>query len=267
MARIKKQGIDYFPMDNHFKNDRRVWRMMKREGDSAFTVLVFALSQLYQENGYYIPMDESLCEDLADCMFQLEAKDVRRILTTAIEVGLFDKGMFEKYGILTSADIQRQYLFSTRRRNTNSIEESYCLLTGEEVEEYVDKKAINVAEKDINATITPEKCSSAVQSTQSIEKHSIEKKTSSKGSSKPLKEWRKEDIDGMSPPDDGVKRNFEGLKEDLELFKIPIPEQYAIIRKSNYGQIGHPVWRGFYTLRDRFGKIHSPGKYLLSLCV
>ena len=48
---------------------------------------------------------------------------------------------------------------------------------------------------------------------------------------------------------------------------MPLPEQYAIVLKSNFGAIGHPLWKGFYALRASHGKIRQPGKYLLSLCV
>ena len=79
MARIKKKGLDYFPMGVEFVNDRRVWRLMKREGDAAFTVLTFAYSCLYSENGYYLQLDDRFCEDLADRLFLYEASDVQQI--------------------------------------------------------------------------------------------------------------------------------------------------------------------------------------------
>ena len=80
------------------------------------------------------------------------------------------------------------------------------------------------------------------------------------------KEWTTGDIDRLQPPRDGVKRNFDGLKYNLRQFEIPIREQYAIILKSNFGAIGHPMWRGFEALRTSHGKICQPGTYLLSLC-
>ena len=40
MGRIK-QGLDYFPLSTDFMHDRIVRRVMKREGDSAFTVLIY----------------------------------------------------------------------------------------------------------------------------------------------------------------------------------------------------------------------------------
>lgn len=45
MGRIK-QGLDYFPLNTDFMHDRVVRRVMKREGDSAFTILLYTLSYL-----------------------------------------------------------------------------------------------------------------------------------------------------------------------------------------------------------------------------
>ena len=46
MARIKKKGLDYFPLNTDFIHDRAVRRLMKREGDSALGILVEILSYI-----------------------------------------------------------------------------------------------------------------------------------------------------------------------------------------------------------------------------
>lgn len=73
-------------------------------------------------------------------------------------------------------------------------------------------------------------------------------------------------IGGLKPPPDGLKRNLDGLLFNLRQFGIPPQEQYAIVLKSNFGVIGHPMWKGFCALRESHGKIRQPGRYLLSLC-
>ena len=78
--------------------------------------------------------------------------------------------------------------------------------------------------------------------------------------------WTEETIRQLVPPADGVPRNLDGLRRNLHNFNVPPQEQYAIILKSNYGAIGHPVWAGLVRLRGSYGKIRQPGKYLLSLC-
>lgn len=69
--------------------------------------------------------------------------------------------------------------------------------------------------------------------------------------------------DAGSP--DGCPRNFSGLLENLRLFRVPPAEQYAIVLKSNYGEIGGDIWKGFSVIRGSGGKIKLPGHYLLSV--
>ena len=68
MGRIK-QGLDYFPLSTDFMHDRIVRRVMKREGDSAFTVLIYIMSYLYSGEGYYVRADTDFCDELSDQLF------------------------------------------------------------------------------------------------------------------------------------------------------------------------------------------------------
>ena len=52
MSRIKKRGLDYFPVDIGFMNDRLVRRIMKREGEGALATLMCAFSCIYGGEGY-----------------------------------------------------------------------------------------------------------------------------------------------------------------------------------------------------------------------
>ena len=44
MARIKKRGLDYFPISVDFIYDRAVRRLMKREGDAVLGILLEVFS-------------------------------------------------------------------------------------------------------------------------------------------------------------------------------------------------------------------------------
>jgi hypothetical protein len=78
-------------------------------------------------------------------------------------------------------------------------------------------------------------------------------------------ELTQSDIDRMQAPADGHPRNLSGLLDNLRLYHIPPSEQYAIVLKSNYGEIGGKVWKGFGVIRASAGKIKLPGHYLLSV--
>ena len=132
MSRIKKRGLDYFPISTDFIHDRIVRRIMKSEGDAAVTVLVETLCSIYTNEGYYALADALFYEDLADNLYEKDAAYVQRVITLASEYGLFNSTLFREYGLLTSADIQRQFLFATKRRNISLIDERYYLLSPEE---------------------------------------------------------------------------------------------------------------------------------------
>lgn len=307
--RIKKQGLDYFPLDTDIMQNRLVRRIMKREGDGAFTVFLGVLSLIYSGEGYYVQVDPMFYDDLAASLFEKDAADVERIIRLALDYGLFDAGMFARYGILTSEHIQQQYLFCIRRRRKRAIDPRFCLCEDDETEDSEAPDAELVAGKRItqtpqNVTQTSENVTRGTQSKaqKSIAQQSKEnplldgspesgrtgeaaglrpgggciggQKEMVSASEEPVampgrtssRQWTDADIDALTPPVDGLKRNLEGLRDNLRRLRVPLPEQYAIILKSNFGIIGHPLWRGFYALRESHGKIRQPGRYLLSLC-
>ena len=294
MGRIKR-GLDYFPMSTSFMHDRMVRRVMKREGDAAFATLVETLSYIYAGKGYYIFVNDEFYDELTDGLYSTDMDDVKRIIALSVECGLFDAGLYRQYGILTSADIQRQYLFITKRRSSSLIEPAYCLLEAEELASYqssqssknsaddtdnktaddVTSTADSVTSSTSSVTMEAEIATSGTQNKEKQTKtkenklnHLSDSPQGENGGGKNLKRRKvmtQEDIDNLQPPCDGIQRNFEGLLDNLRSYKIPPSEQYAIILKSNFGAIGHPVWKGFSSIRGSNGKIKLPGHYLLSV--
>lgn len=377
MSRIKKRGLDYFPLDIDFLQNRLVRRIMKREGDGALATLVSAFSCIYGGEGYYVLTDAFFYEDISANLYHQTAEDVKRILTLAAEYGIFDVTLFRECGVLTSAGIQRQYLFSTKRRKSSAIDNRFNLITDEQEDDDAGKQEeaaglfpetsgseteVSAALSEVfttlsesamgtsqNVTLIPENVASGTHSIaqnsiaqQSIAQRSIEypllnsspsgrtqdaDRESAEGDGEeenflsspatpaslvafatftapaafvvpvspavpvssvahassavppsvppassvaplrhPRKEWTDEDICRMQPPSDGVNRNLDGLLFNLRQLRISPPEQRAIILKSNFGAIGHPMWKGFSTIRESCGKIRQPGRFLLSLC-
>ena len=140
MSRIKKRGLDYFPLDIDFLQNRLVRRIMKREGDGALATLVSAFSCIYGGEGYYVLTDAFFYEDISANLYHQTAEDVKRILTLAAEYGIFDVTLFRECGVLTSAGIQRQYLFSTKRRKSSAIDNHFNLITDEQEDDDAGKQ-------------------------------------------------------------------------------------------------------------------------------
>ena len=309
MCRIKKRGLDYFPIDIDFMQNRLVRRIMKREGEGSLATLFGALSCIYGGEGYYVRADELFSEDISTSLYNQTASDVKRILALAAEYGIFHPGLFSEFGILTSSEIQKQYLFSTKRRKSSAIEERYNLIDDAPdsfTEQSTESEVENATPKGESVTIKPENVTSGTHSIAQnrIAQHRIEKPLlnsspvggtqnademsaeeeeeelvssggapdvyiqTTSGNDKPhRREWTDEDVARLQPPADGLDRNPDGLIFNLRQFHIPPQEQYVIVLKSNFGIIGHPVWKGFFDLRESHGKIRQPGRYLLSLCI
>ena len=309
MCRIKKRGLDYFPIDIDFMQNRLVRRIMKREGEGSLATLFGALSCIYGGEGYYVRADELFYEDISTSLYNQTAGDVKRILALAAEYGIFHPGLFNEFGILTSSEIQKQYLFSTKRRKSSAIEERYNLIDDAPdsfTEQSTESEVENATPKGESVTIKPENVTSGTHSIAQnrIAQHRIEKPLlnsspvggtqnadeisaeeeeeelvssggapdvyiqTTSGNDKPhRREWTDEDVARLQPPADGLDRNPDGLIFNLRQFHIPPQEQYVIVLKSNFGIIGHPVWKGFFDLRESHGKIRQPGRYLLSLCI
>ena len=272
MSRIKKQGLDYFPMSIDFMQNRLVRRIMKREGDAAVAVLLQTYCAIYAGEGYFLRADDLFYDDLADLLYNKEADDVKRIIALAVDYGLFDPRLYAEYRVLTSADIQRQFLFATRRRTACEVDSRYLLLTDEDLQKGADTAQHSTAYPLTEGS--PDNGGAEGAATEAAEGESCRAGEGGEAHGAPetggkprrISDWTEADVAGMRPPADGLKRNLSGLLANLRLYRVPPAEQYAIVLKSNFGVIGHPVWKGFEPLRTSHGKIRQPGRYLLSLC-
>lgn len=179
------------------------------------------------------------------------------------------------------------FLFITKRRSRRHISPDYCLLPHEETAS--STLPDTVAETPDIVTQTPDTVTESpdtVTKTLSYKRKEKERKenilpnpplpkggdeeekggdSSNRKPAKKKHELTQSDIDRMQAPADGHPRNLSGLLDNLRLYRIPPSEQYAIVLKSNYGEIGGKVWKGFSVIRASGGKIKLPGHYLLSI--
>ena len=108
MARISKPGLDYFPLDVNFLQDRKVRRISCRHHAAGIAALTSLLCLIYKEKGYYILWNKDTLFDIAQeaCC---EEEEMQAIIDDCLAVGLFDNLIYKEYGVLTSQAIQEQY--------------------------------------------------------------------------------------------------------------------------------------------------------------
>lgn len=120
MARPIKQGLDYFPLDVGFLRDLKVRRIIKACGLPSISILLCLLSNIYKDKGYYLQWDSDQAFLVADDIGTSEDA-VMEVVKKALQVGFFDKRMWEEYQILTSKGIQSRYFFIAGRNQKKSI--------------------------------------------------------------------------------------------------------------------------------------------------
>lgn len=115
MARPKKQGIDYFPLDVNFFSDVKIRKIARACGSQSTSILICLLCNIYKDNGYYILWDEDLPFVIADSVGVSEGA-VKEVILKAIQVDFFDKDIYEKYKVLTSHGIQSRFKSAVYKR-------------------------------------------------------------------------------------------------------------------------------------------------------
>jgi len=115
MARPTKQGLEYFSFDTDFFSDVKIRRISRACGPASTSILICLLCNIYRDKGYYISWDENLPFVVADTVGTTEGA-VEEVVKKAIQVGFFDKELFDKYQILTSNGIQNRFKSAVTRR-------------------------------------------------------------------------------------------------------------------------------------------------------
>ncbi len=128
MARPIKTKIDYFPID--CCDDSRMKLVELKHGLVAYAVYVKLLQKIYGNKGYYMNWDEDTML-LFSGEHNLSFEKVEVMVADMLDRGIFHKGLFEKYGILTSSEIQEQYLFVIAKRKNKELDERFKLINSE----------------------------------------------------------------------------------------------------------------------------------------
>ena len=233
-------------------------------------------------------------EDISANLYEKDVEEVIRVIELAVKYGMFDERLFGDCRVLTSLDIQRQYLYCIRRRKLPVLNHDFWLVPADEMP---DKEGVNKdlarrnaarskkavvteaggADTDLSKNVTAhrqikESKANEIKQTKENTPPSIppgeEQLLEEDNFMKPMvvnveevqsksivrKVWTQEEIESLMPPKDGVERNYDGLLMSLSQYRIPPTEQSAIISISNYGRIGSPVWMGLSEIRKQIGR-------------
>ncbi|WP_321480490.1 DUF4373 domain-containing protein [uncultured Bacteroides sp.] len=283
MARPQKKGLDYFPLDVDFMQDRKVRRIKREHGLIGVLVVIELYTKIYHENGYYLLWEENIRYDISEELNNENPEQIEAIVESCLNVGLFHDEIFKKTHVLTSAAVQRRFKACAIHRSSSRIAPELNLLEETEQEPTPAKK--KTREKEMpelfhqeTETSTPSTELSHAETPQTKEKEIKAEKREINSPHTPSQSEEGagtmsiERLKSYCPPPDYAlnkkKHNYEGLLERLFSLGIHTPDDIeAIMRLSRYGEIGHPVW-GIIVQGKWAGEkktIASPGKYLIKV--
>lgn len=118
-------GISYFP---HFVKPTDAVRLVQIEFGIIGYAIIYKLYERIFSNGYYCSWNDKILKlfALEDCRTDVET--VAGIVDLCLSEGVFSDKLFEKYQILTSAEIQRAYYFALFLKKDIEFDSRFCLI-------------------------------------------------------------------------------------------------------------------------------------------
>ena len=149
MARPTAKGVEYFPLNVNFINDLKVRKLLLSCGAEAIAVLIYLLSTIYKDEGYYVEIHEDEI-DLIALDVNVTPEFVLEVINKACEVRFFDVNLYNNFNILTSKGIQERYLKITERRKNSVVITQFNLINVYNNSINVNNNSINVDNNSVN---------------------------------------------------------------------------------------------------------------------
>ena len=149
MARPTAKGVEYFPLNVNFINDLKVRKLLLSCGAESIAVLIYLLSTIYKDEGYFVEIHEDEI-DLIALDVNVTPEFVLEVINKACEVRFFDVNLYNNFNILTSKGIQERYLKITERRKNSVVITQFNLVNVYNNSINVNNNSINVNNNSIN---------------------------------------------------------------------------------------------------------------------
>ncbi len=149
---MAKVGIDSFLLDCH-TNDN-IAEIEATYGIKGFAIVVRLWQKIYSEKGYYCEWSNRSPVLFLSQWFGgnsgVDLNLIKEVVSEAIKIGIFNESMFNKYAILTSERIQKQYFDVVKRRTEIKFENEYLLVSADIFKENVNRNEKNVCRNEKN---------------------------------------------------------------------------------------------------------------------
>ena len=137
LARPKKNGLSYFPLDVDFLEDNKIKILKARYGPDGIVLYIYLLCEIYKQ-GYFIKLDDDFEYIISEDLKMDQAK-VKQVLNFLLSRSLFDNTLFQSDKVLTSAGIQKRFQLAVKERARKTPIEvgRFWLLKKEDTEPFI----------------------------------------------------------------------------------------------------------------------------------
>ncbi len=139
MARPKKQGLDYFPLDVNVDNKLEI--LESEYGILGFGFIIKLFQKIYA-NGYYLEWNQ-YSASLFKKEVGIEKEKINEIIDFCLDINIFDKRLYQQCQILTSRGIQKRYFTVCKRRKEVEVIKEYLLVKPQDYGINVDNNSNN----------------------------------------------------------------------------------------------------------------------------
>jgi DNA replication protein DnaD len=153
LARPKREGLEYFPLDVNAGLDDEIELVEAEYGLEGFAIFIKLLQKIYKSN-YYIMWTEKEKLQFSKRV-NVDINRVNVIIMSCLKWGLFNQMLYDSYNILTSRGIQKRFLLAIDRRTSYEFYREYLLLNENEVNVY--KNLVIVSKTPDYVDINPQR--------------------------------------------------------------------------------------------------------------
>ncbi|MFV0149778.1 DUF4373 domain-containing protein [Empedobacter falsenii] len=156
MARSKQIGLTYFPFDVDFFENEKIEALSGEFGIKGELAVIKLFCAIYK-NGYYLEWNDLQKMKLLKRLPGVSSSLLDQIIKKLVKWELLNQDIFTQHSVMTSKNIQKQFINSTKRRKDNSINE-YDLINV-----YINDTSTNI-NVDINTTSSGQSVNKSTQS-------------------------------------------------------------------------------------------------------
>jgi Domain of unknown function (DUF4373) len=124
MARTIKKGLDYFPMD--VDTDEKFELIEAKHELTGFAIVIKLYQRIYK-NGYYLNWDEEKAYVFKKSI-NVDINTINDVINDCLKYDIFDQSKFDQFKILTSAGIQRRFMFACDRRKLVELDRNHIIV-------------------------------------------------------------------------------------------------------------------------------------------